>query len=143
MDDLPVAVEPEGDEYVTSCSCCGRPVQWGHGWLVSEERSLAAFWYRWSEGHQGRFDLAVARFDERDVLVPGVVCLQAQIEGQSLIYGVLEPSAAPWSNFGAFGPIEERSAALQDGARVFSLVDAITANDGRLSVRILSSGLHA
>jgi hypothetical protein len=143
MEDAPVTVEPEGEEFATSCACCGRPIYWGHGWLMSENHSLAAFWYQWSEGHQGRFSLAIARFDDQEVLVPGVVCVQAQIEDQALKYSVLEPSTVPWSTFGAFGAIAERAVGMEDKERVFSLVDAIAANEGRLSTRILASGLQA
>lgn len=106
---------------------------------MCERRSLAAFWYQWSEGHQGRFNLAIARFTDEEILVPGVVCIRAQIEDQALKFDVLEPSAVPWSSFGAFGAVAERAIALKDRQRIFSLVDAITANDCRLSTRILAS----
>jgi hypothetical protein len=143
MEDLPVTVEPEGEEFATACACCRRPIYWGHGWLMSANLSLAAFWYHWSEGHQGRFSLARARFDDQEVLVPGVVCVQAQIEDQALKYSVLEPSAVPWSTFGAFGAVAERAVGMEDREKVFSLVDAIAANEGRLSTRILASSLQA
>jgi hypothetical protein len=143
MQEIPVSIEPEGEEFFTSCVCCGRPIYWGHGWLMSEGHSLAAFWYQWSEGHQGRFSLAIARFDDEDCLVPGVVCVSARIEDRALKYGVLEPDAAPWPNFGAFGGIAERAVALSDSQRVFSLVDAITENDRRLSTRIRASDFQA
>ena len=142
MKDLPISIEPEGEESSNLCSCCSRPIYWGHGWLISEGQSLAAFWYQWSEGHQGRFSLAIARFDDEEFLVPGVVCVSARIEAQALIYAVLEPEAAPWSNFGAFGAVADRESALEDGKRVFALVDAISANDRRLSARILTAGLQ-
>ena len=109
---------------------------------MAEGRSLAAFWYQWSEGHQGRFSLAIARFDDEDCLVPGVVCVSARIEAQALVYSVLEPQAAPWPNFGAFGAIADRESALEDRQTVFALIDAITANDSRLSTRILANGLQ-
>jgi len=110
---------------------------------MSEGQSLAAFWYQWSEGHQGRFSLAIARFDDEDFFVPGVVCVSARIEAQALVYTVLEPEAAPWPNFGTFGAIADRESALEDRQRVFALVDAIAANDSRLSTRILAAGLQA
>jgi hypothetical protein len=143
MSDIPVSVEPEGEEYATRCSCCGRPIHWGHGWLMSEGRSLAAFWYQWAEGHQGKFSLAIARFDDRECLIPGVVCMSAEIRDDALHYGVYESNEAPWPSFGKFGAIAEREHALRDKAWLFSLVDAITANDRRLSTRILASGLHS
>ena len=143
MSEIPVSVEPEGEEFSTACSCCGRPIHWGHGWLTSSGRSLAAFWYQWSEGHLGRFALAVARFDEEDCLIPGVVCVLAKVEEQALQYSILEPETAPWSGFEAFGHISRREQGLLDRQRVFALVDAITENDRRLSSRILASGLQS
>ncbi|MFG6465735.1 hypothetical protein [Roseateles sp. BYS87W] len=142
MQEIPISVEQEGEEFATLCSCCGRPIYWGHGWLMSEGQSLAAFWYQWSEGHQGRFCLAIARFDSEECLIPGVVVVTARIEAQSLIYSVVEPEASPWKNFGSFGAISNRASALEDRAEVFSLVDAIAANEMRLSERILGSKLQ-
>lgn len=143
MRDFPISIEAEGEEFSTLCSCCSRPIYWGHGWLMSEGQSLATYWYQWSEGHQGRFSLAIARFDNDDLLIPGVVCVSAKIEAHALVYTVLEPEVAPWPNFGAFGVIADRKSALEDGQRVFALVDAIAANDSRLSTRILATGLQA
>ena len=140
MLEIPISVVPEGEEYVTYCSCCGRPIYWGHGWLMSERKSLAAFWYQWSEGHQGRFSLAIARFDDEE-MVPGVVCMSAQIENESLNYGVCEPDQASWRDFGSFETITSREHALLHNEWLFTLVDAITANDPRLSTRILAASL--
>ena len=109
---------------------------------MSGTKSLSAFWYQWSEGHDGRFALAVARFDDEDCLVPGVVCVTARIEDEALQYGVLEPDSCPWPNFGAFGFISIREEALLDRQRVFALIDAIAENENRLSSRILASGLR-
>ena len=110
---------------------------------MSGTKSLSAFWYQWSEGHQGRFALAVARFDDEDCLVPGIVCVTARIEDEALQYSVIEPDSCPWTNFGAFGFVATREVALLDRQRVFALIDAISENDKRLSSRILASGLHS
>lgn len=143
MQDVPISIEPEGEEFSTLCSCCARPIYWGHGWLMSEAKSEAAFWYQWSEGHQGQFILAIARFDNEDCLVPGVVAVSARIENQTVMYSILRPEHSPWQDLGAFGAIASRESALEDRQRIFSLVDAITANDSRLSGRILQSGLQS
>jgi hypothetical protein len=142
MQKIPVSVEPEGEEYSTQCSCCGRPVHWGHGWLMSESRPLAAFWYQWPEGHEGRFNLAIARFSDEEFLVPGVVCVAARVEGDALVYSILERDECSWSDFGKFGEIATREQGLLDRQNVFRLVDAIAANERRISSRILGSGLH-
>ena len=132
--------EPEGDEIQTSCSCCGRSIYWGHGWLTSKENSLAAYWYSWSTGHSGRFVLKLALFDEQDVLVPGVISIAARIEQQAIHYSVVEPKEAIWSglDLNRFGPAMSCAEALCYQKHLFAVVDAIAASEGRLSSRILS-----
>ena len=103
---------------------------------MSESRSLAAFWYRWADGHANVFHLAVARFDDDDHLIPGVACIKATINAEDIVYTVLESDASPWSEFGGFGGIAPRDSVLRDSARVFALVDLIAAREGRLSDRI-------
>jgi len=103
---------------------------------MSESRSLAAFWYRWADGHANVFHLAVARFDDADHLIPGVACVKGTITSEDIVYTVLESDASPWSEFGHFGGIAPREAVLQDSAQVFSLVDLIAAREDRLSDRI-------
>jgi hypothetical protein len=133
----------ECEEYETKCSCCGRPIYWGYGWLESSSKSLAAYWYQWSEGHQGRFYLAIARFDEKEYLVPGVVCISAEVGTEKISYSILEPRDAPWNEFGKFGVAVDRVQVLQDRENIFALVDAIAANESRISSRILACRLHA
>jgi len=132
--------EPEGDEIQTSCSCCGRSIFWDHGWLTSEGKSLAAYWYNWSTGHSGRFVLKLALFDEQDVLVPGVVSIAARIEQQAIHYSIVEPKEAIWSglDLSRFGPAMRRAESLSHKKHLFAVVDAIAAREGRLSSRILS-----
>ena len=136
--------EPEGDEIETSCTCCGRSIFWGHGWLTSEDKSLAAYWYSWSTGHAGRFVLKLALFDEQDVLVPGVVSIAAHIDQQAIHYSVVEPEEAIWSglDFTGFGPALSRAEALGHQKHLFAVVDAISARERRLSSRILSEAQH-
>lgn len=143
MVEIAVTATREGDEFQTLCECCQRPVYWGYGWLESEARALAAYWYQWPEGHEGRHFLGIARFDEQEQLVPGVICISAQINGENLEYVICSASDAPWRDFGSFGAIASRDDALKDQARIFTLVDAIEANESAISSRILSCGLRA
>ena len=143
--EIPVAAEPEGEEFDTSCGCCGRPIYHGHGWLTSEGRSLAAYWYQWSEGHEGRFFLAIARFDDEDCLIPGVATFSGSIAEGETRYSTVDPPDAPWDPLltKSFGPMLTRDLALAHRGEFFAFVDAITANDQRLSSRILRCGLQA
>jgi hypothetical protein len=143
MSSIEVSTTPEGTEFETLCPCCGRPIYWGHGWLDSPNGALAAYWYQWSEGHQGRFVVAVARFAGDETLIPGITSVSACIENEAIQYSVLEPGATTWPDLSRFGPLLSREAALQHKSKIFALVDAITANDQRISSRILGSGLQA
>jgi hypothetical protein len=144
MSEIPVNVEPEGEGFETSCSCCDRPIHWGHGWLMSEGRSLAAFWFQWPEGHQGRFSLAVARFTHDEQLIPGVISISAEIRDGALRYGIDDINQGLWPDFfDSFGGLAGRDGGLRDKQLLFALVDAITENDRRLSSRILAVGLHS
>lgn len=141
--EIAVSATREGGEFQTLCGCCQRPIHWGHGWLESEAGALAAYWYQWPEGHDGRHFLAVARFDEHEQLVPGVVCIAASIGDGELRYAICDAEDAPWKDFGSFGSLVNRGDALDDQARIFALVDAIEANESAISSRILSCGLRA
>lgn len=57
-----------------------------------------------------------------------------------LIYSVLEPDKSPWPASQTFGPVLTREQALSGEVvpNLFALVDAIAANEHRLSSRILS-----
>lgn len=143
MLEIAVTATREGEEFQTLCECCRRPVHWGYGWLESEAGALAAYWYQWPEGHEGRHFLGIARFDEQEQLVPGVVCISALIDDRQMKYVICNPGDAPWTDFGSFGPIASRDDALRDHARIFALVDAIEANESAISSRILASGLRA
>jgi hypothetical protein len=142
MAQIPISTVSEGEEFATNCDCCGRPIYWGMGWLESESRTLAAYWYQWSEGHQGLFRLAVARFDDEENLVAGVAQISGQVDSKDIRYSILDADDYPWDDFGSFGPVISRAQALEHEGWIFNLVDAIAANERRLSSRILECGLH-
>ena len=142
MAQIPISAVPEGEEFATNCICCGRPIYWGMGWLESESKTLAAYWYHWSEGHQGLFRLAVARFDDEENLVAGVAQISGQVDPKEIRYSIVDADDCPWGDFGSFGPVISRARALEHKGWIFNLVDAIAANERRLSSRILACGLH-
>ena len=144
MPDICVTAVPLGEETSESCRCCGRPIYAGAGDLTSEEGPLAAYWYRWSEGHQGRFILAVGRIGENGEPVPGVLVVKGGLADGNISYSVLGPDDSPWECFSAFGPPLTRDAAFSAADRTwwFRLVDAIAANERRISNRILQIGLQ-
>jgi hypothetical protein len=72
-----------------------------------------------------------------------VLVVVASLNAEQITYTVLDPDNSPWSAFGSFGGPLTRSEALSEDNRgpLFALVDAIAANETRISSRILSSGL--
>jgi hypothetical protein len=138
---------PDGEEHESACSCCGRSIYAGCGELHTNARVIADYWYRWPEGHQGRFTMAVAIRDAAGEPIEngGVVALSARIDSENIVYSVLAPEDSPWSDFGAYGPVIDRDRALEasNSSGLFNIVDAISANERRLSSRILACGLKA
>jgi hypothetical protein len=136
---------PGGEEHIGACTCCGRPTYSGAGELTSSTGELADYWYRWSEGHQGRFTLAIAFRNEfgEEIENGGVVVVSGRVDPHNIVYAVLSAEESPWPDFGAFGKVTERIEALAraESTRLFEFVDAISAGEHRLSSRILSSGL--
>ena len=142
METLEVTAVPDGEEHATTCSCCGRPVYEGCGELQSQDSLIADYWYRWSEGHEGRFTLAVGLYDQHGERLGQVAVLSTRIADGNIIYTVLEPADSPWTDFGPFGSVLSREQALAL-PNLFNVVDAISANESRVSARILASGLRA
>ena len=142
MQRVAVTAIPFGDETTGTCGCCGRPTHTGAGELLSEARALADYWYQWPEGHEGRFCLAICPRgrDGQPVAGAGVAVLSAYQTSGDIVYTVLEPEESPWSDFGAFGPVLPRAAALSGQWEwgLFAIVDAVAANEARLASRILS-----
>ena len=140
-----VTAVPSGEETTDRCPCCQRPIYEGAGDLQSEAGAIAAYWYRWPEGHEGRFTLAVGRVTPQGDPISGVLVVTAYVDAEQITYTVLGPEDSPWSGFGSFGSPLTRSEALSEDNRgaLFALVDAIAANERRISNRILSCGLRS
>jgi hypothetical protein len=139
MPSISVRIEQDGQEKQEHCSCCGRSIFLGRGVLASAENDLADYWYRWPEGHGKQFTLAISPCNVRDEPTGGVAVISGRLENENLVYSVVEPENSPWPDSNIFGQILSRKAVLEGplGSEVFALVDAITANEPRLSSRIL------
>jgi hypothetical protein len=99
---------------------------------------VARYWYRWSEGHEGRFALAIA---SDDAAIPaGVGVVRAEIRDGSIVYTVLDPVDSPWISFEEFDPHLTRKELLTPQCQpvFFELIDLIVAREPRLSSRILA-----
>ena len=140
MADIFVTADSEGAETTTLCTCCGRAMYAGYGVLRSGQDDLADYWYQWSDGHEQRFCLAVSACDSNSCPVGGIAVVSACREGDGLVYTVLEPDQSPWPDSPTFGPILTREQTLsgQITPNLFALVDAIVANESRLSSRVLA-----
>jgi hypothetical protein len=139
MPSINVTVEQDGQETQERCSCCGRSIFLGRGVLASAESDLADYWYRWPEGHGKQFMLAVSPCNDRGEPVGGIAVVSGRLENENLIYSVVEPEDSPWPDSNVFGPVLSRKSVIEGaaGSKVFALVDAITANEPRISSRIL------
>lgn len=117
----------------------------GAGELFAEQHVIADYWYRWADGHEVRFHLAVCPRGQNGEPVEraGVAVLSARQDSENLVYSVVEPHNSPWSDFGAFGAVLPRASALASAwePSLFALVDAVSAKETRLADRILSTGL--
>jgi hypothetical protein len=141
-----VRVVPAGSESTGACTCCGRPIYSGHGDLLAAQGPVASFWYRWSEGHDGRFVLGIGRYDAEGLEVPGIVVVQARLVEENIEYSIVAPDDSPWNSLGRFGGPLSREAVIEQGFQIelFHIVDAIAANEPRISSRMSTSigGLH-
>lgn len=72
----------------------------------------------------------------------GTRVIAARMDSENIVYSVLAPEDAPWSDFGAYGQVVDRGRALEasESTGLFNIVDATSANEHRLSSRILVPG---
>ena len=142
MTEISVWTEPQGEESESICACCDRLLHEGEGVLISESGDLADYAYRWADGHESRFSLAVSACDEHGEPC-GLAVVSCRSDGESLIYSIVEPADSPWPDNDVFGPVLSRHQILVEKLvpSLFNLVDAITTNDDRISSRILSASL--
>lgn len=140
MEEVSITTAAVTDEEVSSCPCCGRPVYEGEGVLESESRELAHYGYRWAEGHESRFTLGICALDHEGENLAGLAVVSARSDGKKLIYTVLEPEQALWGDSETLGKVLTRRQLLEEGLipDLFGLVDAIVANEPRISSRIIA-----
>jgi hypothetical protein len=140
MRETTVWTETDGTETSAICSDCGRLTFDGAGILTSEEGDLADYFYSWTEGHERRFMLAISPCARDGSPIGAVAVVAANVDEENVVYTVLEPSESPWDGNIVLGPILGRQQILVDNLipEIFALVDAIVANERRLSSRILT-----
>jgi hypothetical protein len=135
-------IETRDTETTTECSCCGRPVHQATAWLLHGNDDLACYRYRWAEGHDIVFSLAVAA-TEKGYMRPGFVAVSCHRQGENLSYAVIEPAESPWEDSESLGPGLSRQDALDPNGLypdLWQLVDTIVEHEPRLAQRI--TALH-
>ena len=133
------ATEPEGAESTSPCACCGRSVFNGTGWLLRGSDEAAFYLYRWADGHEVAFSLAVAGSTQEGHMRPGFVAVSCRQAGADLSYSVSEPQDSPWADSEDFGPVLSRQDALDPQLHypdLWHLVDTIVELEPRLAQRI-------
>ena len=125
-------------ETTSDCVCCGCPTHQGTGWLLRGDDELASYRYRWVEGHDIAFSLAVAG-TESGFMRPGFVAVSCCQKGEDLSYTVIEPPDSPWEDSESLGPVLSRQEALRPNglySDLWHLVDTIVEHEPRLAQRI-------
>jgi hypothetical protein len=133
-----LVTEPIGAEEADSCPCCGRPIYEGTGWLLEGESEKAFYVYRWAEGHEVAFSLAVAG-TVGEHMRNGFVAISCRQEDSNLNFSVYEAADSPWGDTDEFGPLLSRAQALDPEGLypdLWGLVDRITELEPRLADRI-------
>jgi len=128
---------PDDEEVMKSCPCCGKPVFSACGGLQIDGEEIAGYWYRWSEGHEGRFEIALAWGDEEGYVA--TAWGRASLEG--IQYGINEVADSPWGDMSDYGRHLGRAELLildAAKARFFEFADLIAAHEPNLSKRIKS-----
>ena len=129
-------------ESTSACACCGRSVYEGTGWLLRGDDEVACYLYRWAEGHEVAFSLAVAGTKD-GYMRPGFVAVSCRQKGGDMSFSVAEAADSPWQDSESFGPVLSRQEALDSNGLypdLWHLVDTIVALEPRLAQRI--SALH-
>ena len=132
--------EPFGREESQACPCCGRLIHEGGGWLLRGEEEIASYSYRWSEGHEARFKLALVAAQAGEMR-PGFVVVSCNCIGQDLHYSVVDPAESPWASSPSLGRLLSREEALDPNGMypdLWQLTHTIAANEPRLAERILA-----
>ena len=135
-----LTTEPVDSEHTEACTCCGRSIFEGTGWLLQGDRELANYSYRWSDGHDIAFSLAIAGTDGEHMR-NGFVVVSCRRKDTDLSYSVVEPEDAAWGTTENLGPVLTREQALDPRGLypdLWSLVDAISELEPRLAARIRS-----
>jgi hypothetical protein len=123
------------------CPCCGRPIHHGTGWLLRGDEELAFYSYRWTEGHEARFYLAVAGTTSGHMR-QGFAVVSCRRRGDDLHYTAVGPEESPWEDSETLGRVLSREEALNPHGLypdLWSLTDAIAQHEPRLAERILTS----
>ena len=131
----PMQARPEGEELVAPCRCCGRSVYQGSGSIVQRTDVVADYWYSWSDGHDGRFTLAVRWGEPRKERIVVVACQPKQT---GVEMSILDPQQNPWPRLASIGRVMARAEAVMDPdhPKYFEFLDAVVISERRLSDRL-------
>lgn len=133
--------EPVKNELSRPCPCCGRSIHEGSGWLLAGNEERACYSYRWSEGHDVRFILAIAGVTAGEMRQGFAIVSCAKI-GEALQYSAINPEGSPWEASDAIGrPLTREEVLAPEGPYpdLWQLTDAIVQHEPRLAERILTS----
>ncbi|MGO4549585.1 hypothetical protein AB4059_00555 [Lysobacter sp. 2RAF19] len=113
----------------------------GSGWLLRGDEEIAFYSYRWTDGHEIRFFLAVAGTASGHMR-QGFAVVSCQRLGDDLYYTAVDSEASPWEDSEMMGRVLSREEALDPHGLypdLWSLTDAIAQHEPRLAQRILAA----
>jgi hypothetical protein len=105
--------------------------------IRDDGREIAIYWYRWPEGHQGLFAIAIAW--EADASYVATTLGEATLDG--IRYTALDQSQSPFGDTSEFGVHLDRAELLElpDADVFWSYVDVVAANEPNLMPRIATA----
>lgn len=126
---------PDDKEVIRTCPCCGMSVFSACGGIVIDGEEVAGYWYRWSEGHEGRFEIALAWVNDEAYVA--TAWGHTSVEG--IQYGVNEVDDSPWGDMSEYGTHLGRQSLLNlpaERGKFFELADTLAVHEPNLSKRI-------
>lgn len=105
------------------------------GGIVINGEEVAGYWYRWSEGHEGRFEIGIAWADSEAY----VATAWGHTSAEGIQYGINEVKDSPWGDMSEYGMHMGRQNLLglkTERERFFELADLLAVHETNLSRRI-------
>lgn len=111
-------IEVGENQNPSSCRCCGRESNVGHGFVYKNSDAYAVYYAGWSAEHPERrvsLALAIGEWDD-DSNAADRTCfgLEAREGDDEILFRVIGPEESPWRSTDLLGEMLSREKALKD-----------------------------